>query len=394
MVEMILAARGIRLPLAAPAPAPPPARALAPVLRTPAQAAAAAQITSTPANPLLPSASSQQENSATTPAAKTMPLATENVPPKGTVGGQVLPTKAAAAKTHLLPRPSTSKTEAVKSSSAVSDVANGLNSISAAIASLGNLQNGKTLHSQSGNQQGRDPKQRMPPKNSVPAPLHSQTGEIRSKASSVSAKDPDEWAEVLRYLQLFTAMQAGNAWEGVRQIAEKLRDEHLKALPSSVPEPTPQDDTAGKSTEMMALQEKKETITQQLCESQGELRLLLQQAESLQRETTQLRSKFVRDREAQVASQAKMEERSEALVATLQGDELRLEKAVRDVEELRGHVLRQGGLEQWQIDRVEHLRHDIAEARAATAQHGAKSRDLRARIETASNTLGTSARVA
>merc|ERR1712232_206978 len=394
MVEMVLAARGIRLPLAAPAPAPPPARALAPVLRTPAQAAAAAQITSTPANPLLPSASSQQENSATMPAAKTKPLATENVPPKGTVGGQVQPTRAAAAKTHLLPRPSTSKTEAVKSSSAVSDVANGLNSISAAIASLGNLQNGKTLHSQSGNQQGRDPKQRMPPKNSVPAPLNSQTGESRSKASpasSVSAKDPDEWAEVLRYLQLFTAMQAGNAWEGVRQIAEKLRDEHLKALPSSVPEPTPHDDTTGKSTVMTALQEKKETITQQLCESQGELRLLQQQAESLQRETTQLRSKFVRDREAQVASQAKMEERSEALVATLQGDELRLEKAVRDVEELRGHVLRQGGLEQWQIDRVEHLRHDIAEARAAPAQHGAKSRDLRARIETASNTLGTSA---
>jgi vacuolar-type H+-ATPase subunit I/STV1 len=205
----------------------------------------------------------------------------------------------------------------------------------------------------------------------------------KTRDNPESAKGTDEWAEVLRYLHLFTAMQAGNAWEGVREMVEQLRESSKTPPPLKVEnvDPTGYPRNATLSAEAAALREAHRETSRQLGETQNELRILVQQSGSLQRETTQLREKLIRDREAQLVSQTKMENRSEGLTATLQADETKLEHAVREVEELRGHVLKQGGLEQWQVDRVEQLRRSLADAREATSQYSAQSRDLRTRLE-------------
>merc|ERR1712217_749165 len=75
-----------------------------------------------------------------------------------------------------------------------------------------------------------------------------------------------------------------------------------------------------------------------------------------------------------------MADHGEALASELQRDEIKLERAVLQVKELREQVLQQDGLKQWQVERAEHLQQEIAETREATSQHGAKCQEQRAKL--------------
>merc|ERR1712217_278623 len=76
-----------------------------------------------------------------------------------------------------------------------------------------------------------------------------------------------------------------------------------------------------------------------------------------------------------------MADHGEALASELQRDEIKLERAVLQVKELREQVLQRDGLKQWQVERAEHLQYEIAETREATFQHGAKCQEQRDRLD-------------
>jgi len=362
MIEMILAVKGGGVPRApAPVVAKPPVaipgaavtRSLAPVLRTQAQVQGTGQLLPKPTGPkLVPS-------SGTTVATTrpSLPEPAEAKPPAparsqaAAVADAVVKEVAKAGSPRKADAPGTTP-----------ETANRLSSLNAAIASLG-----RSLHSSSAavtNGQGAH------------AAMATGTSASSSTPSSIEGSSADAWAEVLRYLHLHAAMQEGNdAWASVRQTVESLRTESLQALPAAVPSAS---QPTGENT---ALSEAHQAAQQQVAENERQLRTLQQQAQSMQRETVQLRAKLLHESGAQLANQAKMEERGEALVSGLQGDELKLEVAVRQVEELRVCVLNRGGLEQQQVDRVEQLRRDIQEARQATLHHSLRCRELRSRLE-------------
>merc|ERR1719240_1447809 len=177
-------------------------------------------------------------------------------------------------------------------------------------------------------------------------------------------------------------------------MVEQLRAESNQALhPAAAAQVTPAENDRGYvelTEEIQRVSEAHRAAQQQTAESERELQALQQQAQSMKRECTQLREKLLQDKEAQQAAQAKMEERGEALVAGLQSDELRLEGTVREVEELRARVLKRGGLEKQQVDRVEQLRRSIAETRAVTLHHTVRCRELRSRLDGA-NTVADNA---
>jgi hypothetical protein len=369
MIDMILQVRGIQIPRAPPAPAakpagPPPARSLMPVLRTSAQVQGTGQLLPKPTGPKLVPSAPVKSGKLPEPALVKRP-AVGNSKAAAVERKIEAPAKAAAAKEVDKPAP-TAKPVA-KAAPGASEVTDRLNSLNAAIASLG-----RSLHSSSVVANGQGAKQ-SPPLTAIGASKPNTTAKIVDTASG------DEWAEVLRYLHLHAAMQEGNdAWENVTQTIELLRVEAQKekVVRPSQHVDSKEDHAAAVAKVSEALQKTK----QQSADSERELRAFQQQAQSMQRDNSQLRTKLKIDKEAQLEKQAKMEERGEALVAGLQSDELRLEGAVREVEELRGQVLKRGDLKQQQVECVEQLRRDIAEARAVTLHHSVRSKELRSRL--------------
>lgn len=376
LIEMVLTARGIRVP---PKPVAPPARALAPVLRTQAQVQATGQqvakLAGAPklfgapqAVTLKPAPQPVRADASATRLASTEALAfsAKTVGPVAKLDKQIVMGTVARAP------------KAQGAIGAASENAGTLNNLNAAIASLGrNLHNGEKHLGAEGAQAlvGQAPL-------AIARGISPSSGKHASSESNRASDsgDVDEWAEVLRYLHLRAAMQEGgvDAWESVRQTVELLRAEAPQARAGVQPEKPSAADQRAASAETAAAREALQAAQRRSAEEERELRALRDEAASLERESGQLRAKLHRDREAQRASRAKMEERGEALVTGLKKDEERLEGAVRDVEGLRGQVMKQGGMEQWQVERVEQLRRDIVEARATTLHHTTRCRELRA----------------
>mmetsp|Transcript_143696 Transcript_143696/g.253776 ORF Transcript_143696/g.253776 Transcript_143696/m.253776 type:complete len:750 (-) Transcript_143696:143-2392(-) len=243
-----------------------------------------------------------------------------------------------------------------------SNVGSGLNSLSAAIASLNRSLTNSSASPSSG------------------GPSTAQAAEADNSAAAT-----DEWAEVLRYLHLLTALQTAAAdgedsWESVRQTVLRLRDE--SQAPSSggdsAPQPTANSVCEEKATEVLAA---RAAVDKEAQSRFAERRELLEKVQQVQQENDELRQRQIKDKEDRAAERKKMDDRGEALLSELQRDEARLKNAVREVEELRGSVLRQGGLEKWQVERVERLRQEIASARETTSQHGNDSRELRQKLD-------------
>lgn len=246
------------------------------------------------------------------------------------------------------------------------NMASGLNSLSAAIASLNRSLTNSCASPSSG---GPSVAQSMAP-----------GAEAENGAAAT-----DEWAEVLRYLHLLTALQTATAdgedsWESVRQTVLRLRDDSQAPSggDSSSTQPKGNSISEEKATEVLAA---REAVDKEAQRRFAERQELLDKVQEVQQENAEVRQRQSKEKEDRAAERKKMDDRGEALLTELQRDEARLKNAVRDVEELRGSVLRQGGLEKWQVERVERLRQEIASAREKTSQHGNDSRELRQKLD-------------
>lgn len=365
MIEMILVARGISVPRVYNPPSrasdTPPARSLAPVLRTQQQVKGTGHLLPQPtgAKPL--------SSASPTPAPKpSLPEPTRAFPSTpSTPSTTAPPSTPARSEAAAVAKAVAKEVAQAPQSESARKSEHSLNSLNAAIASLG-----RSLHNSSAVMNGQTA-------TTTPAPVGSST----STAESTSA---DTWAEVLRYLHLHAAMQeeGNDAGARVRQTVELLRTKWLEVR--TAVEPSCSASGEKPSPEVAKLSEAYEAAKQRVAENEQQLRVLQQQAQAMQRETTQLRTKLARDQEAQNSIQMKNEERGEALAASLSSDEQRLEGAVREVEELRSLTLKRGGLEQQQVDRVEQLRKDIQEARQSTLHHNLRCRELKARLQVSS----------
>mmetsp|Transcript_96308 Transcript_96308/g.272288 ORF Transcript_96308/g.272288 Transcript_96308/m.272288 type:complete len:843 (+) Transcript_96308:167-2695(+) len=217
---------------------------------------------------------------------------------------------------------------------------------------------------------------------------HGLGGKAAATAASFgdgeSVAKVDEWEDVLRYVNLLAAVQEDGApsWDRVRRCIEDLREQcqgkARAGVSAGVNSPT--------KAEIAALQqvhEARKAAAHEAETREAELNECLQEAKELHRECELLRTRVAAEREERASERRRVEDRSEALARDLKSDEARLEGAVREVEELRGKVLRQGGLEPWQVERVEQLRSEIAVAKEESSRYGQRCQEQRARLNAA-----------
>lgn len=205
-------------------------------------------------------------------------------------------------------------------------------------------------------------------------------------AAGVGAGKVDEWDEVLRYLHLLTAVQAEGApsWDKAKRCIEQLRDiDQVRGRSGA---------QGGRSAEseeleLQQLREAREDFARRTARCEGDFNEALQQASDLQRECEELRRRLLQEREEAQTERRGMEEYTEGLQQELRQDEGKLEQKLQEVEELRRRVLRQGGLERWQVERAERLRQEISDVREANSQQGIKAAEQRARMDAQSEHL-------
>merc|ERR550532_1450931 len=100
----------------------------------------------------------------------------------------------------------------------------------------------------------------------------------------------------------------------------------------------------------------------------------------LQRECEQLKFRLSLEREARQTERRRMADHGEALACELQRDEVKLRQAESEVEEMRGLLLQQDGLERWQVEQVQSLRQEILNARQTASSHTAAYEEQLARL--------------
>lgn len=227
------------------------------------------------------------------------------------------------------------------------------------------------------------------------------SGSIGSAKTKMTATALDDWEDLLRYLNLLSALQSGKvndgasldqpngaSWNAVRSIVERLRDHCKGRAPESTlgaslgNSKNAVNHICDRSAQEQAVQkarDSREVAAREADQAEVELQDARQQATVMLRRCGQLRMRLAREREESASGR----KRIEAFPGELQGDGDKLTRAIHEVEELRARAMRQGGLEQWQVEHVETLRRGIAEARETTSHYGRKCVELRTKLEIA-----------
>jgi len=177
--------------------------------------------------------------------------------------------------------------------------------------------------------------------------------------SKLGTPDGDDWDEVLRYLQLFRAVQSEGAlsWDSVRSHVDLLR-----VLTKPGPKAPSVDGIA-------ALQAARQAAMSEGQRRDAELATILHESQNVQREIEELKQQLAQEREVRAAERANMQDTLKTSSRELETNEKRLETASSGVELLRCRAMRQGGLEAWQMERVDGLRRDILQTREETIRH-------------------------
>lgn len=199
---------------------------------------------------------------------------------------------------------------------------------------------------------------------------------LSGSTSSITAVD--EWDEVLRYLHLLKAVQikGGPSWDDVRMHIERLR--------CIQPDPRQAGPLGSLGAEAQAVQQVREAraaASHQAEARDAALKDALQQARELQRGCEQLKMRLSLEREDKTSERRRAAAREEAQASELKREEARLKHAASEVDELRRRLLRQGGLDQSQIERLEDIRNRISQAKASTERSRDQCNDLRAKLE-------------
>eukprot|EP00929_Paragymnodinium_shiwhaense_P059711 TRINITY_DN29890_c0_g1_i1.p1 TRINITY_DN29890_c0_g1~~TRINITY_DN29890_c0_g1_i1.p1 ORF type:complete len:814 (-),score=193.26 TRINITY_DN29890_c0_g1_i1:131-2572(-) len=188
--------------------------------------------------------------------------------------------------------------------------------------------------------------------------------------SPSNASKLDEWDEVLRYVHLLISVHDGQgdaaAWEDIRQLIEQLRHRCCKPKAEGLKQVTPSVSEA-QAQALQKVREARAAAAEEAQKKEAELEQALQEAREHERLCEQLRSQIALERQERSSEQRRLAQQREVVATQLARDEAKLELAVREVEELRGHVLKQGGLAPWQVEKVEQLRRDITKAKAEAA---------------------------
>lgn len=206
-------------------------------------------------------------------------------------------------------------------------------------------------------------------------------------AAADSVGKVNEWDEVLRYLRLLVAVQADGApsWERVRGTVQQLRDHFSGA---GAPQRGDSDTMLGADLHAVQQLRAARQVATLEAESRDEsLRAALQQVRDVQRECEQLKFRLSLEREARQTESKRMAEHGEALHSELRRDESRLEGITREVDVLRDQVLRPGGLEPWQLDRIAALKREHAQARLSASRHSALVQDEHRKLKAAQEDL-------
>eukprot|EP00747_Dinoflagellata_sp_TGD_P215140 gnl/TRDRNA2_/TRDRNA2_87873_c1_seq1.p1 gnl/TRDRNA2_/TRDRNA2_87873_c1~~gnl/TRDRNA2_/TRDRNA2_87873_c1_seq1.p1 ORF type:complete len:632 (+),score=119.30 gnl/TRDRNA2_/TRDRNA2_87873_c1_seq1:179-1897(+) len=219
----------------------------------------------------------------------------------------------------------------------------------------------------------------------------SRSSAVDGKMSESFSSSLDEWDEAMRYLTLLSSGQEDKSpsWATVRRCVEKLRDHCRNATHEVPPSAHAAAAASGNSdaesspgvqaAHQVLVARQKARAEFERCE--GELNQALQEARELQRDCEQLKMRLSLEREVRPAERKRAEERGEVLAGELRRGEVLLEGAARELEGLRGEALRHGGLEKWQVERLDSLAGEIVDVQTATFQYRARCKELRSVLD-------------
>merc|ERR1712232_251502 len=155
----------------------------------------------------------------------------------------------------------------------------------------------------------------------------------------------------------------GAAWERVRLGIEQLRNQFRTE--------SSQAGSVSSVAEMEALrairevQASRESTARELQKRERELQDAAQEAQELRQEAENQRARISAEREGRTSDRRRNQGNSQVHGSELRLHEGLMNNAARDVEDLWGQLLRDGGLQPWQVEQAERLRREIAAARAA-----------------------------